>query len=202
MLGKVLLLEKAQVINDRGNNRDLRVYRRKSVWVGRGMVARCERLLNFVEKRYYAAHNQDSILATHYDTEVHILKEVEGVQGIPNMLAHSKMLPLGAQVIYMDYCGEPLSLSNCPRNWREQATKLGDALNDLGIYHGDINVRNICIRDGQLYLIDFGLISAIKPAQSFAESIQTILDDLALPKHRQKNTEILQRRLRRPRKGR
>jgi hypothetical protein len=56
----------------------------------------------------------------------------------------------------MSYCGEPVRWWNLPDDWRDQCGEINDTLSSVGLYHNDILAKNVLVRDGIIYLVDFG----------------------------------------------
>ena|GEM_PF-3585338 len=58
--------------------------------------------------------------------------------------------------IAMDYVGEPVSRETLPPDWQLQADHILAVLKQYGCCHNDIKPEDILVRDGRLFLIDFG----------------------------------------------
>jgi hypothetical protein len=62
------------------------------------------------------------------------------------------------QIIYMQYCGPNLEqTSNLPINWMTQVRQLGKDLKAVNVWYADLKLSNVCVLDGQIRLIDFGV---------------------------------------------
>lgn len=67
--------------------------------------------------------------------------------------------PLHASVgstLRLGYVGEPVRRYNLPADWPSQAERILKALVAADCAHNDIKCDNLTVRDGRLYLIDFG----------------------------------------------
>ncbi len=58
--------------------------------------------------------------------------------------------------IEMSFCGENLSKANLPINWTDQVHTIIKILNQMDFVQSDIELHNICVKDDQIYIIDFG----------------------------------------------
>lgn len=59
-------------------------------------------------------------------------------------------------IVVTDYIGERLTAANCPADAAEQAIQILEELHALSITHNDIKDGEILVRDGRLFLIDYG----------------------------------------------
>jgi len=66
-----------------------------------------------------------------------------------------KVYAYGDGKLEMEHCGEPLT-SNPPMNWQTQLDEIVADLSSNGIQHRDIRLDNLTVKDGVIYLIDFG----------------------------------------------
>ena len=67
-----------------------------------------------------------------------------------------RLLAMGNGWIEMEYCGEELSFENIPLDYRKQIARIVGTLKEAEIIHRDIKPGNLLVKNGQLYLIDFG----------------------------------------------
>jgi len=72
-----------------------------------------------------------------------------------------KIISIKPMEITMEYCGEQVSEENLPKDWREQAKEILDGLKKYGCSHNDIKPSELMVKDGKVYLIDFGWATTI-----------------------------------------
>lgn len=66
------------------------------------------------------------------------------------------LIRASADCIITSYVGEPVRRYNLPGDWHDQAERLLAALASARCSHNDIKCDNLAVRDGRLYLLDFG----------------------------------------------
>ena len=103
-----------------------------------------------------------------YINEVNSLRKLIPFKHFPTMIAFDEW----NLVIYMTYCGEIINSQNIPSNWIVQYTNISDILKNNKVNPNDILVRNICILDNTIYIIDFGLNTI------FAKPLNIVLQNL------------------------
>ena len=59
---------------------------------------------------------------------------------------------------YMEYCGEQLTKINLPHNWIHQVNIIISSMESMNIVNGDIDIKNLVVKNNRLYLLDFGNI--------------------------------------------
>lgn len=59
-------------------------------------------------------------------------------------------------VLILTDCGEPLTAENLPADWRDQMMNILKLLKSANVMHRDIRPDNFTVKDGRIYLIDFG----------------------------------------------
>lgn len=67
-----------------------------------------------------------------------------------------RLIAAGDDWLEMEHCGVELGTGNLPADWRDQVAAISALLAEAGIVHRDIKPGNVLVKDGQLYLIDFG----------------------------------------------
>ena len=74
-------------------------------------------------------------------------------------------------IIYMTYCGETLDSSNIPSDWKNQFDEISQILEVLDVNSNDMLLRNTCIFNGEISIIDFGLYT------QFGRDLKTVLGE-------------------------
>ena len=122
--------------------------------------------MRFFKKIYnlYPQHNDyDTQKFSNVVDNLHFHNEIK----ILNLLAKYDITPkiiyTEENTLYLTDCGEVLSKSNLPKNWKEQLINIYEILKSHFIYHNDIKVNNFTVKDNKIYLIDFGWASLYKP---------------------------------------
>jgi predicted Ser/Thr protein kinase len=107
-------------------------------------------LKNNIVKKKYSPHKE-----IFFRREVKILKKLAKCNFVPKI----KCIDKARRTIYMSYCGTPIAkLAN---HETEITNYINILLNKYGIYHNDIKKGNVCIHEGQLYLIDFSWANTV-----------------------------------------
>ncbi len=109
--------------------------------------------------------------------EVNALKKLLKYPHFPKLLAYDSF----NLVIYMSYCGNVADSSNLPDDWVEQLNNIRKILKYLNVNSNDMLVRNTCILDGKIHIIDFGLTT------QFPKDIDTSINKLAVELNQLKN---------------
>lgn len=124
-------------------------------------------LENGIIKKVYLPDEEKYInrnIKLHWENEVKALKMLRGKKHFPQV---KKILCCGKdKIIWMTYCGDPLTKKNLPKNWEKQCAEIEETLLKCKIYHQDLigkdnlvypHHKNIHVRNGVIYLIDFGI---------------------------------------------
>lgn len=95
--------------------------------------------------------------------EVHYLEKLKKYNYFPKLLKYN----IYHQILIMDYCGDTLlnlennKIINIPKDYNEQIKVISKIFLKENIYHNDINMANICIKDNIIKIIDFGCIQRL-----------------------------------------
>lgn len=100
--------------------------------------------------------------------EVNSLKKLLPYNTFPKLIAYDSY----NLVIYMSYCGGMLTPKNLPKDWRNQLEKIKEYLYEADVNSNDMILRNTCVLDGRIYIIDFGMNSIYK--KDVAHSIRNL----------------------------
>lgn len=89
-----------------------------------------------------------------WKNEINNLIKLKDFPYFPKIIA----IDPGNLIIYMTYCGENLEDNiNLPINWKKQVNEISEILIKKNINPNDILPKNICILNGIIKIIDFGL---------------------------------------------
>lgn len=58
---------------------------------------------------------------------------------------------------------------------QQQLINIYNTLNDIGINHNDMNLRNLMFNDGKLYIIDYGFSKLLKPGENNFDTLNLML---------------------------
>ena len=59
----------------------------------------------------------------------------------------------------MTFCGEQISKKNIPIDWKQQLNEIQKNLLSVNVNSNDMILRNICVLNKRIHIIDFGLYS-------------------------------------------
>ncbi len=93
-------------------------------------------------------------VASHWKNEAWALRHLFGVPGVPVVT----IIDDDNKYIVMENVGAPVTKDTLPDNWREQLESTTADMASRGVYHADARPKNICVKDGKLTLIDFGMV--------------------------------------------
>jgi tRNA A-37 threonylcarbamoyl transferase component Bud32 len=126
--------------------------------LGSGMVSTCYLLADGTVCKQYDIY---WLKKGGRGSKEHLAKELSAfkIMGDLPFVSHLLRYDDTKKRLYMTYCGERVTKETLPEDWAKQCDEIGRALTKLGVYHNDIMCKNICVRDGRLHLVDFGLWS-------------------------------------------
>jgi len=109
----------------------------------------------YIVKKHYTANSDTKRPRNpkeNFENELHALMLLHGHKGFPQLLYYNR----ADMVIFMSYCGETLTSTNVPPDWRDQLLDIYEVLKKYQIYSNDVYIGNFCVLDGNLNFIDFG----------------------------------------------
>jgi tRNA A-37 threonylcarbamoyl transferase component Bud32 len=120
-----------------------------------GMTSICEHKDDVIIKRYFTDQGirHERGLQHHWERECRALDMLKGKKHTPEIISAEN------NEIVMSYCGEQITQYNCPDDWEKQCHQIDRIQHRIKLYHYDIKLENICVKDEIIYLIDWGMIS-------------------------------------------
>lgn len=120
-----------------------------------GMVSTCELDGDVIKKQYLpdTQENANRGINHHWKKELIAFKTLDKEDHVPLLIEHDDTS------ILMSYCGERISKFNIPKDWKKQCEEINELQRRHKLFHQDIKTKNICVKDGIIYLIDWGLWS-------------------------------------------
>jgi len=102
----------------------------------------------YIMKKIVAYHKYNV-----YKREVHIMSYLnEHVDWCPQIISTND----NEHIIIMEYCGKILSNSNIPKNFTKQLELILNDMKRLNIQHNDIKLDEVLVKNGKIYLCDYG----------------------------------------------
>jgi hypothetical protein len=83
--------------------------------------------------------------------------EIKSLMSLTQFNHFPKLYGYDGLSIYMSYCGEKITSQNIPDNWHEQVIEIQKILQQTRVNPDDMIQRNICVLNGIINIIDFGL---------------------------------------------
>lgn len=87
--------------------------------------------------------------------EVFWLKHLEKFDRTP------KIIDVTENSVIMTYVGDRINKNNVPENWLEQVKYIASELQKYKCSHNDIKPEDIQVKDGLIYIVDFGWSTTI-----------------------------------------
>lgn len=98
----------------------------------------------------FITKKQDNFMAySLIDNEERILSKVSSIH-------FPKIVSRGKDELSIEDCGEMLTEDNLPKDWKQQLVEILIDLKTNKLIHRDIKPENLCIKDNNIFLIDFG----------------------------------------------
>jgi SAM-dependent methyltransferase len=112
----------------------------------------------YAVKRYKPLDYQKSLrnIGGHWTISLTMLQRLQYYPFIPR-LYH---IDTEAHAIYMEYCGVRLAQDNLPQDWEQQAKEIDRSVKACRMAHNDVMIKNILVKEGRIYLIDWGLATS------------------------------------------
>ena len=154
----------SKMVPDRALMRPFRILKRMA-----GMVSKCIRVGDKIHKEYFPDQGiyEGRGIKNHLTKEIYALRYLLKEKHVPTIISAV------GDVIVMDYCGEPLRADNLPDDWKKQCEEIDEMQKRHETYHNDYFLKNVTVKDGIIYLIDWGLYSI--NAKDF-RPLQSIID--------------------------
>lgn len=135
-----------------------------------GMVSTCKLVIMKTyftedEKPEYEGYN---IMSCHWAKEYDALKQMGHENHIPELYSTYE------NVMYMEYCGDKLTRENMPEDWEKQCEEIEKIQVKYSLFHFDIFQKNLTVKDGIIYLIDWGFWTPKKNKYDIFETVRAI----------------------------
>ena len=109
-----------------------------------------------------------------FQNEIAALQRLYFYNHFPKLIGYNKK----NLSIYMTFCGEQISKKNIPSDWENQLNEIEAILRRVNVNSNDMILRNVCVLDNIIYIIDFGLYSNF--SVSISETMGKLRNDLRL----------------------
>jgi hypothetical protein len=103
---------------------------------------------NYIVCKVFKANQKGFVL---WKNELNTLQKIITLQCVPKLIAYNRL------VIYMTYCGTLINKSNLPTDWHDQINDIFKEFRKKRVNPNDTLDRNICVLNGKINFIDFGL---------------------------------------------
>ena len=115
--------------------------------------------------------------------------EIQSLSKLVSYKHFPKLYGYDGLSIYMSYCGEKITSSNIPDDWKEQIIEIKDVLNKVNVNPDDMIQRNVCVLNGIINIIDFGLNTQFTaPVNESINKLYRLLENLHKKKYVYKTT--------------
>jgi hypothetical protein len=113
--------------------------------------------------------------------EVNSLRKLLPYKHFPKLIAYNQ----NSLTIYMTYCGDSVTPLNLPYNWKQQLENIKSELYTADVNSNDMILRNTCILNNKIYIIDFGMHSLFK--KDVAQSMVNLYNRMYMIESKRKN---------------
>jgi len=103
------------------------------------------------------------------EREVYWLKKLSHLDFIPKLIKYDE------NTIVMSYCGEPVSNKNKPKDYYIQLNTIKTKIYENYCFYNDWKDGNLLVKDGKLFLIDFGWCSLIREDYTCDKNVDSTL---------------------------
>lgn len=87
--------------------------------------------------------------------EINALQKLSSFEHFPKLIGYD----FRQMCIYMTFCGDQISKENIPLDWTQQLNEIQKDLLLVNVNSNDMILRNVCVLNEKIYIIDFGLYS-------------------------------------------
>lgn len=126
-------------------------------FIGCGMVSRVTRSPGVICKKYRWPGNSPAdirAVKSHWEREISALAMLAGEKShFPKLIR----IDTSNRSLFLTDCGSPVTKATLPPNWRKQVLEIQAVLSRKWMFHNDVFTKNICVKNGVLHLIDWGL---------------------------------------------
>ena len=145
----------------------LNIFSKKSIDSGGALIEKYD--ISVYKKNYnrFEEKTYDDLNPFSVNNKVHFLNEVKYLELLEQYDITPKIIEKNENALILTDCGNVLNISNLPQNWKEQITNIYLILKKEQIYHNDIKIDNFTVKDGKIFLIDFGWASQFTPSYPY-----------------------------------
>ena len=141
-----------------------------------------------VRKQYNCDNNttnnelfgREVVAKVHFDRETKALNVLGDSKHFPALAVFPEESHSSTQttpyVLFMEFCGEPLTHRNMPTDWKEQLGEITSVMRANDIFHNDMHEKNFCVINGVIVLVDFGWSTDAMPGYPFFNLKQSDID--------------------------
>ncbi len=114
-----------------------------------------------------------------FECEKKYFKMLKGEPHIPQLIRIKEK----KKTIYVTYAGKPLKHENCPPNIEHQLLEIVGIMKKHKIKNTDFRVGNLTVKDGVVYLVDWGMVRDIEEGDEIITSrrLNTMIENLKSP---------------------